>query len=111
MISSTSRLFKVLTIGAIDVLIVLPPQEFRPLGSEGRAILTRRSVRRGEPRVRGTPDSFDAAARADEQSGGCQRYKRHQKRVLNQVLAQLICDEILKPHVGVFPGLAARTCA
>ena len=46
-------------------------------------------------RVGGAPNTLDAAARADKKGGRCQRYKGHQKRVLDQVLALLVCDEVL----------------
>jgi hypothetical protein len=68
------------------------------------------SVGRRELRVRGGPNAFNAAARANEKGRRCQRYERHQKRILDQVLALLVCCEVPDNRFHLYALLEKLLC-
>jgi hypothetical protein len=54
-----------------------------------------------QPAVGGTPDASDTASSANEQRCRCQTHKRKQQRVLDQVLALFVLDEVVKKRIHV----------
>src|SRR5712691_2491877 len=60
-----------------------------------------RRIRSRQPAVGGTPDAADTASSANEQRCRCQTHKSKQQRVLDQVLALFVLDEVVKKRIHV----------
>ena len=65
----------------------------------GWGTLTRRGVRRCQLRVRGRPDSSDAASGTDEQRRRCQAHESQEERIFNQVLTLFVMNKVVEKHI------------
>src|SRR5580704_17729006 len=63
--------------------------------------LARRRIGSCQPAVGSTPDASDTASSAHEQRCRCQTHKRKQQRILDQVLALFVLDEVVEKRIHV----------